>query len=359
MPELIREDIRLLVDGTLYSGWKEVQASRSIEQAALAFRLGVTERWLGQPSRKVIRPGAACLLTATGDPMITGYVDDVTVEYDTGQHAITIAGRDKVGDLVDCAAVVDGDHVFNDLTVLEFARRICNPYGIPVTAEVDVGAPFARFAIQPGETGFAAIERACRHRALLPNGDGQGGLVLTRAGKGGRHAGSLRLGHNVKTASGAFTYRDRFSETILRGQQEGSDTVDVDDIAGPEGRARDVAITRYRPSVIVSEQAGNGMSLADRAAWEVRVARGRSRKVTYNVAGWRDEDGTLWRSNNLIPVVDDYLDIAFDMLIVSATFGLTTSGTVTELQLALPDAYDLLPEPDEQPDPASGLMEAL
>jgi len=358
MPELRQEDIRLAVDGKLYGGWQEVQVSRSIEQAALAFNLTVTERWQGQPQRRIIRPGAACTLTASGDHILTGYVDDVPIDYDTAQHTVKVAGRDKVGDLVDCAAIVDGPFEFNNLSVLEFAARICRSYGVSVSAEVDPGKPFARFAVQPGETAWAAIERACRHRALLPNGDGNGGLVLTRAGKSGRAAGSLELGRNVEGASGTFTYRDRFSLTVLRGQQEGSDTLDPTAIASPEGRATDSTITRYRPTVIVSEQAGNGISLADRAAWEVRVARGRSRTVTYPVAGWRDDGGVLWRPNTVVRVTDDYLDIDFDMLIVATTFNLTTAGTRTELQLALTDAYDLLPDPDEPASASSGLWEA-
>ncbi|TXH32528.1 MAG: hypothetical protein E6Q98_24700 [Rhodospirillaceae bacterium] len=358
MADLQREDIRLLVDGVLYGGWKSVEVPSGIEQAASAWRLSVTEKWPGQPRRKVIRPGAACELMASGDRIIVGYVDDVDVDYDPDQHAITITGRDKIGDLVDCAAVVDEAHEFYNLTVLEFARRICKPYGIAVTAEVDVGAPFARFSIQPGETAFAAIERACRHRALLPNSDGQGGLVLTRAGQGGRGSGALQLGRNVKRAAGNFTYRDRFSLTVLRGQQEGSDLLQPAEIAAAEGRASDSAITRYRPTVIVSEQAGNDMSLSDRAAWEVRVARGRSRKINYTTAGWRDDAGKLWRPNSLVRVVDGYLDAEMDMLIVNVTRRLTIEGTITELQLALPDAYDLLPEPDEDPNPDTGYLEA-
>ncbi len=355
------ENIVLAIGGAEYAGWKEVNVTRSIEQGAGAFNLSVTEKWKGQPRRRAIRPGGPASLMASGDILATGYVDDVTVDYDSSTHAVTVAGRDKVADLIDCAAVVDAEHEFYDLTLTDFARRICAPYGVPVTAEVDVGAPFARFAIQPGETAWAAIERASRHRAVLPNGDGQGGLVLTRAGLGGRAGGTLQLGRNTKNARGTFTYRDRFSETIVRGQQEGSDFLEEGAAASPEGRAKDGAITRYRPTVIMAEQAGNGLTLSDRAAWEVRVARGRSRSVAYTTAGWRDGDGKLWRPNTMVRVFDDYLDIDFDMLIVSVAYKIAISiGTVAELTLALPDAYDLLPEPEEaEVSPDSGLWEAL
>jgi prophage tail gpP-like protein len=356
MAEIKREDIRLSVDGALYGGWKEAQVVRSIEQGALAFTLKVTEKWQGQPTRRVIRPGAACTLSASGDDLLTGHVDDVTTDYDTDQHTVTIVGRDKVGDLVDCAAMVDGSFEFANLSLLNFASIICQPYGVHVIAEADVGAPFARFAVQPGETAWAAIERACRHRALLPNGDGKGGLVLTRAGRSGRASGTLQLGYNVKIARGTFSYRDRFSLTVVRGQQEGADWLDGTQITGPEGRAKDGTISRYRPTVIIAEQAGNGLTLQERAQWEVRVARGRSRNVVYTVAGWRDDGGQLWRPNTMVMVKDDYLDIDFEMLVVAVTFAMTLDGSTTELQLSLPDAYDLLPEPDDA-SPGTGLWE--
>jgi prophage tail gpP-like protein len=358
MAEIKREDIRLAVDGALYGGWKEVQVVRSIEQGALAFTLKVTEKWKDQPTRRVIRPGAPCTLSATGDTILVGYVDDVTTDYDVDQHTVTVVGRDKVGDLVDGAAAVDGTAEFLNLTLLDFAQQICAPYGVSVNAEADIGAPFARFAVQPGETAWAAIERACRHRALLPNGDGKGGLVLTRAGKGGRASGSLELGRNIKGGRGTFSYRDRFSLTVVRGQQEGADWLDGTQITSPEGRAKDGTITRYRPTVILAEQAGNGVSLQERAQWEVRVARGRSRNVVYRVAGWRDDGGSLWRPNTMVRVKDDYLDIDFDMLVVSVSFALTLDGSQTELQLSLPDAYDLLPEPDEA-SAGTGLWEGI
>jgi prophage tail gpP-like protein len=358
MAETQREDVRLAVDGTIYGGWKEVKVTRSIEHGALSFGLQVTERWQGQPTRRAIKPGSACTLSATGDAILAGYVDAVSTDYDVNQHTVNVTGRDKVGDLVDCAAVVDGTAEFAGLRITEFAAAICKPYGVTVRAEVDVGKPFGRFAVQPGETAWAAIERACRLRALLPNGDGKGGLVLTRAGKGGRASGSLELGRNIKTARGTFDYSDRFSLTVVRGQQEGADWLDPQQITSPEGRAADGTITRYRPTVILAEQAGDGVSLTERAQWEVRVARGRSRTVVYQVAGWRDDGGKLWQPNTLVRVRDDYLDVEFDMLIVQTDFNLTLQGSTTDLQMALPDAYDLLPEP-ETANPSTGMWEGL
>lgn len=338
--------VTLTVDGVIYGGWQAIEIERSVEQGATVFALAVTDKWAGQASRRPIRPGAACALAIDGEQVITGYVDEVVTDYDQETHQMTVTGRDKIGDLVDCAAAVDGGHEFANLTLTEIAGRICGPFGITVKAEVPVGELFFRFAIQPGETAWEAIERACRCRAVLPNGDGQGGLILTRAGKSGRAAGALELGKNILSATGSFSFAERFSLTVVRGQDEGFEGADPILMTAPEGRAKDPNVSRYRPQVILAEFAGDGVTFADRAVWQMRVARGRSRQATYTVQGWRDGGGALWRPNTLVRVRDSYLDIDADLLVAGVTLRIGEDGTTAELQVTLPDAFDLLPEPE-------------
>ncbi len=342
------ENISLAIAGQLYGGWKGIELQSSIEQGATIFNLSVTEKWAGQKTHRPIVPGSPCKLLIDGAAIVDGYIDDVEADYDAASHEIRLPGRCRIGDLVDSAAVVDGDHEYLDIGLGEIAARIAKPFGVAVRAEVGLGAPFARFAIQPGETAWEAIERACRYRAVLPNGDGLGSLVLTRAGRGGRAAGALTLGENIERATGTFSYRERFSLVVVRGQQENVDGVDPEVAVSPEGRAKDPSVNRYRPTVIVAEQAGGEVSFADRAAWQVRFARGRSRSVSYTVAGWRDAGGELWRQNTLIPVVDPYLGINEELLIVSVGLTLDENGSHADLKLAPRDAYDLLPEPEPE-----------
>lgn len=345
------EHVTVAIAGQLYGGWKSVEYLGSIEQGATCFSVSVTEQWAGQKTRRPIKPGSACKLLINGAPVVDGYVDDVDTDYDARDHAVKFPGRCRIGDLVDCAAVVDGDHEYLGLGLAEIAERIAKPYGVVVRSEVDLGAPFTRFAIQPGETAWAAIERACRYRAVIPTGNGLGTLTLTRAGRGGRAAGRLVLGENIEHASGTFSYRERFSLVVVRGQQETVDGVDLDVSVTPEGRASDPSVGRYRPTVIVAEQAGGDVSFADRAAWQVRFARGRSRSVSYTTPTWRDAAGALWRKNTTIPVVDPYLGIDEELLIVEAGLVLDENGSHANLRVAPKDAYDLLPEPEpETPD---------
>jgi prophage tail gpP-like protein len=195
-----------------WTGWLSASLTRRMDQASATFALELTERWAGQPNRRVILPGTAAQLWLDGRQMVNGFVDEVAVAYDATSHRVSVSGRDRLGDLVDSAAAVDGAHQWSGLDLTGLARSIIAPFGVPLTQETDVGAVFENFAVQPGEQAMAALARAARARAVLIMGDGLGGLVLTRAGGAGRMAGTLALGRNVLAASGRFSLR--FVETI-------------------------------------------------------------------------------------------------------------------------------------------------
>lgn len=370
MSGAIAADVALTVDGAIYRGWRAAKVSMGLDAAAAEISLELAERWAGAPDtaaiRRTIRPGAAFSIALEGETVVEGFIDTLEVTYDQAQHTLTITGRERTGDLVDCAAQVDGPHEFRAVGLEEAVRRLCQPYGIRVRAQGALGRPFARFAIQPGETAWEAISRAARERAVIATGDGRGTLLLTRAGEGGEAAGALRLGAedgNVRRATGSFDFTERHSLVVVRGQSEGGGTAagiwDVSNPAQPrlveggaqtlqrrgEGRATDPEVTRYRPRVVVSEGQAEGVSMQDRANWEVRIAAGKSRRVRYTVPGWRGREGALWRPNTRVKVQDAYLDLDRELLISNVTYSLgLDGGTLTEIQVAPVDAYALIPE---------------
>jgi hypothetical protein len=67
-------------------------------------------------------------------PVITGYVDRVIGTLDARQHSVTVTGRSKCQDLVDCSAEWPGGQIVGS-SVLEIARKLAEPYGISVECE--------------------------------------------------------------------------------------------------------------------------------------------------------------------------------------------------------------------------------
>jgi len=235
--------------------------------------------------------------------------------------------------------------------------------GIRVVAEVQT-APFPRFAIQPGETAWEALDRAARARGVLLAGDGTGLLRLTRASLAGPAAGVIELGENVRRCRAVFDHSQRFSDVIVRGQGEGQSLgrglFDVANPAAPvvaegantvmtaraQGRATDAAIRRSRPRVVIAEAAGEGPSFQDRASWECRNAAGKGTRIAYTLPGWRGSFGRLWRTNTKVAVLDRYLGVQEQLLVCGVVYSLTPGdGSLTEVEVTLPDAYDVQVEP--------------
>lgn len=339
--DLPRGIAELKIAGVFYGGWKSVRVSRSIEQMAGAFELEITERWPGQALASPIKPGESCQVLLDGDVVITGYVDVVAPEYDATHHSIRISGRDRTGDLVDCSAVYKSGQ-WRDVRLDRLAADLLKPFGIAVVVEADVGRPFSSWNIQEGESVFECLDRAARMRALLLTSNPAGDLVITRAGKE-QLANGLVEGRNIKAARADFSWKERFSTYAVKGQGRlGADGETVH--AAPRGQVTDPVIPRYRPLVVVAESHSENASLRDRAEWERNVRRGRSARASITMQGWREPGGTLWQPNRLVPVTSPllWLDNA-EMLIVGCTYTLDDQGgTLTELAIAKPEAFQLL-----------------
>ncbi len=358
--------VTLTVDGLVHSGWLSLRLAHSIEAAASKFTLELTERWSGDSragggaavsksggsaAERRIRPAERCTVALDGEEVLSGHIDGVDADYDATRHTLSVTGRDLVGDLVDAAAAIDPPFEWRGIKLDELARRVCAPFNIEVVASVDCGAPFQRAAIQPGETAWEVIERGCRQRGLIATGDGRGRLLITKAGAGGEAAGMLRLGGedgNILSAQGRFDWSGRHDLVVVRGQGEGGR-------AGQgEARCRDAEVTRHRPKLLLAEAAGEGVSFQRRADWEVITCAARSRRLTYRVPGWRGGTGRLWRPNTMVRVQDAYLELEREMLIVSVAWTLDDQGTVTEIEVAPREAFEILPEPEQRGGGRSG-----
>jgi prophage tail gpP-like protein len=329
--------VRLVLSGRSFEGWTDVQVTRSMEAGAGSFQLAVTQRFPLQPAKRIVKSGEACEVRLGEDVVITGYVDSTSTSLGARQHEVSVRGRDRVGDLIDCASPDVPSDFFN-LSLTEIAAALAAPFGISVRAEVDVGARFKKHSVNVGTRGFEAIEQLCRYRQVLPLSDGRGGLVLTRAGLE-RATGSIVEGQNLLAGSAENSMEERFSRYVVAGQ--------TFDIGEGELRASapsvDKDVPRYRAHVIVADDAVDTQRCQERARWEAltRAARGDQARVT--VQGWRDQAGKLWRPNTIVPVSSPALGLSGDFLITEVSSQLGSGGTTTAINLMRPDAFQVQP----------------
>jgi prophage tail gpP-like protein len=334
------DKIGLRVNGLEYGGWKSARVTRSIEAIAGSFELSVSERWDGQDKPWPIIEEDECVLVLENTPVIVGYVDKRSLSYGPKEHTLSVSGRDQTGDLVDCSAILD-KWEFRNVSALTLAERIAEPFGISVSLQEGVVLPKspAKFSVDPGESAFDVIEKACRTAGLLAVSDGSGGLLLTRTGSA-RATTELVRGQNILAASAEFDAAARFRHYRVLGQHQGTDELSGTSAAAVKGTAEDLNVRRSARSLLIRPEGNVTQAQAKvRAQWEATVRAARADAVSITVQGWTQADGTLWPINALARVRDSFLGIDGDLLITQAAYSVGPEGTTTELTLKRPDSF--------------------
>lgn len=394
--------IRIEIDGKKFDTWESGEVTRDLKDFAgtFSFTFRDSERSLNTfsfatsiPPIYHLRPGSSVKIYVCDELVLVGYIENVNVDIDEKSSSVAISGKDKAGDLIDCAAAPNGPAEFNNVRLEDAAKRIAEPYGLKVRSEVDTGEVFGRYGIDMAETGLSALEKGARQRQVLLLSDGVGGLVITRTGDR-RAPADLTLPGNVMSSSGNYTHKNRHSKTIVRGQHEkasgkrksgsldetanpltvarksdngganlqaGGAPIDPKDRQQGKGYATEVErygtsatgeycddeIKRYRPKVHLARTKGNKKDCCCEAEWRSRSARGQSEEISYTVAGFKAND-QLWRVNEMVYVSDSFQLVERDMLISRVSFSEDDSGQITELTVTSPEAFDNKPVKDRR-----------
>lgn len=375
--------VTLTVDGKSFSKWTRVEVTRDLREIAGSFRLEyVDEGRAAQslpdmiavpPYFRIIRAGMPCTVAIDGETVLTGYIDTTTVDWQGNALTAMVEGRDRTGDLVDCAAAPNGPAEFSGVDLLHVASIICAPFNISVRADVDLGAPFARLSMHPHETALAFLEKAARQRAVLLVSDGQGGLLLTRGGSTPAPASLTRPG-NIQGGAARESWRGRHSDYFVKGQTDsramrGGQPAALDSSVTPDGtdstpasatqteastvlttgHAVDPEITRWRPTVRITRTQSGMSTTTEQAFWALRVARGEGSELRYTVLDWRaGPQSALWLPNQVVTVTDPYADIDKPMLIAGVIYAEGEQGLVTQIRVAGRTAFDRINEADRR-----------
>lgn len=349
----MRPDVTLRLASREYTGWQQVRITRGLEQLAGTFTLDMTDKWSIDSAAPRVREGMACQVLIAGQPVITGWIDEAGVEYDSENHLLRVRGRDRAGDLVDCAAIHAGQE-WKGRDLAQVAADLLRPFGMRVRVETDIGAPFRYTHAEPGDTVHELLDRGARMRGvLLVSDSGTGDLVLTRAGQA-RATTPLRLGENIFAGSSQRSQRDRFSLYRVLGQQRETDNLDPEQAATSAAEVRDTGVTRYRPTVVMADGAADIGECQARARWERSTRAGQGIRATVSVRGWLD-NGVPWQPNTLADALDPWCGLDGEYLIAGVEYGIDNSeGSVTHITVVPPGAYDVLAEKETNPAGAAG-----
>lgn len=344
--------VELRIDGKVFTGWTSVTINRSIETMAGYFDLGVNVPVADDLSS--LAPGKEFQLAIDNQIVIAGYTDRRRRQMDSKSMKITVAGRDKTADLIDCAAVYKGGQ-WKNRTLAQIAEDLCKPFGVTVRWELtdsETATPFPSFTLDHSETVYEALGRASRARGVLMTSNAAGDLVFTQADS--TQSDSLVLGQNLLSVDFDEDFRDRFSEYVVKGHGRASgkvgDTLDAKSIASQRGSITDSAITRYRPTIILADSKTDTQTAKARAIREQRRRLAKSLTFTAELEGWTRQNGQIWMPNVLVSIDASKYGVTTEPLLISKVV-LTlddSDGIKTTLTCSPRDGYLVPIEQDKK-----------
>lgn len=355
------DDVTIKVNGVDLTGWKSVKITAGIETCPRVFEATTSEA-TGDPKSLTVRPGDKCEAWLGDYRMVTGYVNRWTGSIGSHSHEVSMSGRGKCQDLVDCAAYWPGQQIMST-SVLQVAKDLAKPFGITVAGASgpSVGLPgtdrtsrlIPYMVLMIGETPWQLIDRMCRLAGLLAFEQADGSLLLAEGPSAAEDAPlnfevagtGFEEGVNILSASLSLSDDQRFSEyttyvfsfnpLLEFGEAENKITVSADQ-----------GVTRHRPAALIAEW-GKEQSLQvafDRGAWEAARRWGQSHYLRIVTDSWRDGAGKLYRPFTLARVKLPTLKIEDVTWMVSEVVYIKDGdGTHCELTLAPPAAYTVRP----------------
>lgn len=374
--------VSVLVDNCRYEGWLDVHIQMSIDQLSRQFGMRVTDKFPGNVEFAKRLQVGQCVQVKIGDDLVcTGYITATPVSFDATNIAVTVEGKSKTVDLVDCCLPLEErtflakpkdswEGVGKDKKPIAYSQIIGKSWHNKKSAEIiaDLAAVYglktycsfagdtsviSYFNVSPEDTVFDSIKKLLRSDNLVVTDDEEGNVCIVEVGAAGKAhdkllalslddkdkviTGSYRriLGGNVQ-----FDASKRFSEYVFFGTHKGDDGQSGKAVCQDKGFGYDNEIKRKR--ILVKKQTGqaSNKSCQERADFESRYQKAQFYKTTYTVQGWRQSNGALWLPNMLVDVYDSILSIDEELLIESVVFTLNSSGSLAELTVLPKEGYE-------------------
>lgn len=334
-------NIAIKLNGRRYSFWKSAVVHVAIGEFAREVTLNVSDNPDAASAAGNLLMDSPISVICDDKTVLTGYIDDVSVNYAATSHGITIRARSKTCDLVDCS--YDGDAQFNGQSAKNTILAICRPFGINVLwrcPDWTIGEMNANV----GDTCAGIITEICKRGGVFFTDDENGNLIITNLAETPAAATIYNrpaaMESNVLSASVKFSSRDRFSEYTVESQAtafDGDETAENAYMSG--GTVRDPGVTRYRPRVVIAQTNQDSAADAFSAELEYMSATAAAANFDYTINGWRDDTGAIWAGGTFVRLIDEFAHVDNKLIVKSADLTISNDGgRVAQLKLVYPNA---------------------
>jgi prophage tail gpP-like protein len=357
-----QSDFELFVNGNEFRHFTRGFVKLSLEQVASSFEFSYADLRIDLGEDWPINAGDACQIYLRNKLLLTGYIDDISVQYDANKLALTAKGRSKLGDLVDSSAHYKNGR-FGGRTLLEISTRLVAPFGTKASDRIqveidevgDYAKTFKRFAINPGESVVETITRAAQARGFHPISTPEGNLRLIAAGEDVIQNFRVEYGVNVIRGERLDSVVGRHSAYFLKGQSPSDADENRRTTAQEQAAIFDAQIERYRPLLLVSTGQKGRAALRRRAIWERNRRQGQGERLIYRVDGFGPTNEDLWFPGPSVRILDDRLQVHESRLLSAAAYTFSAEGDeggrVTDLTFVDKAAFALVSQtltPKEQ-----------
>lgn len=329
--------ISLLLNGNQYFGWTSAEVTASMTDATRTFSVTMAEVNLGSLGESFwAAPGDEVEILADSITVLKGFINEYLPSFNESSHTVTITGRGKSQDSVDCSAAAHATGRFENMTVQGIANELAGIVSNTVDAEI-VTPLVQKFQVNQGETIVGAISRLADSHGLSIMGNADGSMSLVRGTSSNRYKGVyLREGAwPLKSASATISDHQKFSSYDMKTQMSGAQNRFGTDAASEIATVTDATVRRFRPYVGLMSVAGDSQSAATAADWRARRIAGKGVNVDATVQGFTYA-GEIWEPNKLIYLNSQMLKCDHELLIESVTYREDESGTRTDLKLVPP-----------------------
>lgn len=340
-------DVFVLITGEALTGWKTVKLKKSLDRLAGKFELSM----INEPEfLQFVDTQRITQIFVGEDKILTGYIDKIHPVVTKDTMSLSIIGRERTADLVDCSAI-NKPGTWNNIKFNRLLEDLLSPdkangktFNIETIIQATINEPIKKFTINIGDTVYDAISKLCALYNLIPITNSDGDLVIV-----GDDISSaidpLILGGNLLEIDGITDFSNRFSEYSVKGNLTNKGTGWSKSNVNILGEATDLNVERFRPLQIKAEDNVTNAIAKDRASWEAQIRAGRSQTTTCIVSEWRQSDGSLWEVNTLVQVIAKPAKLDDVMLIINLSFELDENGRKTIIELAPPGIFKPQPKP--------------
>ena len=304
--------LELKVDNRKYSGWENVSINKSMQSIAHNFSMNIFNA-----DDISIQDDDLIQILIDDKVFFTGYLDDMVIGISDTKKPLSISGRSKTGDLIDCN--ISDNKQYNKQNIKQIISDLVKPFNINVSSNLTL-EPLEIFNTKVGETYFDAINRLCKQTNTLPISDNFGNIEIV---KNQQNKSSIVLKDgDFKELNYPKKLSKRFSKYTYKKEGIATDVTD--------GRITDDTVLRFKPFVGVNTEDKDNQDLAK---WQLNHNKVSEISLTAVVKGWDLE------INTIVKLETEIVNNSF--LIKDISYSKSDSGTISNVTFVSKDSYDI------------------